>query len=256
MSGTDHSKTPDWGGPSPAIILVRPQMGENIGAAARGMWNFGLDRMRLVAPRDGWPNQAAIAMASGAGQVLDQVQLVERTEDAVADLTYVYATTARDRDLTKEVMTPEQAMLDARARIQAGGKVGILFGPERAGLENADVALASSLISVPVNPAFGSLNLAQCVLLLAYEWVRAGSAAKPAEPRKQDVPATRVEVERLCDRLEEDLAEKGFFYPEDKGPSMRLNLRNLFSRLELTQADTRILHGVVRALSGKKQHHD
>jgi len=130
-----------------------------------------------------------------------------------------------------------------------------LFGPERAGLENADVALASALISVPVNPAFGSLNLAQCVLLLAYEWVRAGGVEVAAKERG-DVPATRVEIEKLCDRLEEDLEPRNFFYPATKAPSMRMNLRNLFSRLDLTQADTRILHGVIRALSGNKQNQE
>lgn len=252
MSGTDHSVELDWNGPAPSVVLVRPQMGENIGAAARGMWNFGLDRLRLVAPRDGWPNQKAVAMASGAGRVLDGIQVFDSTAEAVADQTYIYATTARDRDLTKAVLSPEQAMLDARARIAAGEKVGVMFGPERAGLENADIALASALISVPVNPAFGSLNIAQCVLLLAYEWVRSGGVEVKARERG-DIPASRVEVEKLVDRLEGDLETRGFFWPEDKAPSMRINLRNLFSRLELTQADTRILHGVVKTLSKRQE---
>ena len=140
MSGTDHGKAADWGGPQPAIVLVAPQMGENIGAAARAMYNFGLEWMRIVNPRDGWPNPKAVAMASGAGRVLDQVKVVETTEEAVGDLNYVFATTARDRDLTKPVVTPERAMEQARAMIAEGQKVGILFGPERSGLENHDIA--------------------------------------------------------------------------------------------------------------------
>jgi tRNA/rRNA methyltransferase len=162
----------------PAFVLVRPQMGENIGAAARGMWNFGLDRMHVVAPRDGWPNSRAVAMASGAGRLLDAARLFETTPEAVADATWVLATTARERDLTKPVYTPEEAMRDAKARIAAGGRVAVLFGPERAGLENDDIARANAIVSVPVNPDFPSLNLAQCVLLVAYEWRR---ATVPAE---------------------------------------------------------------------------
>lgn len=158
--------------PQPSFVLVRPQMGENIGAAARAMLNFGLDRMKLVAPRDGWPNQKAVAMASGAGRILDDAVLVDRTVDAVADCSYVFATTARQRDMTKPVMTPERAMEVTREKITAGEKVAVLFGPERAGLENDDIALANAIISVPVNPEFASLNLAQCVLLTGYEWRR------------------------------------------------------------------------------------
>lgn len=158
--------------PQPSFVLVRPQMGENIGAAARAMLNFGLDRMKLVAPRDGWPNQKAVAMASGAGRILDDAVLVDRTVDAVADCSYVFATTARQRDMTKPVMTPERAMEVAREKVTAGEKVAVLFGPERAGLENDDIALANAIISVPVNPEFASLNLAQCVLLTGYEWRR------------------------------------------------------------------------------------
>ncbi len=158
--------------PQPTFVLVNPQMGENIGAAARAMWNFGLDRMRLVAPRDGWPNPGAVAMAAGAGRLLDEAQLAQTTAEAVADCTFVMATTARNRDLTKPIYAPEHAMQVARERIGAGEKVAVLFGPERAGLENRDIALANAIISVPVNPDFASLNLAQCVLLTAYEWRR------------------------------------------------------------------------------------
>ena len=143
----------EWAGPQPAFVLVRPQMGENIGAAARAMWNFGLDRMRVVDPRDGWPNERAVAMASGAGRLLDQAGLFDDVPAAISDCTYVFATTARHRGLTKPIMTPERAMEHARAMIDAGQKVAVLFGPERAGLENEDVARANALISVPVNPA-------------------------------------------------------------------------------------------------------
>ena len=156
----------------PLFVLVRPQMGENIGAAARAMWNFGLERMIIVAPRDGWPNPSAVALASGAGRLLDKASVVDSTAEALGDATFVYATTARSRDLTKEVFTPEAAMADAARRIAAGGRVAVLFGPERAGLENDDIARANAIISVPVNPDFPSLNLAQCVLLTAYEWRR------------------------------------------------------------------------------------
>ena len=161
--------------PQPAFVLVRPQMGENIGAAARAMLNFGLERMRLVDPRDGWPNQKAVAMASGAGRLLDEAQLAQDLPEALADCTYVFATTARSRDLTKPVMTPERAMEHARAMISEGQNVAVLFGPERAGLENDDIARANAIISVPVNPKFPSLNLAQCVLLVGYEWMRASA---------------------------------------------------------------------------------
>ena len=157
----------------PVFVLVRPQMGENIGAAARAMLNFSLSKMRLVDPRDGWPNPRAVAMASGAaGQVLDFAGVFDSLPEAVADCAFVFATTARGRDLTKPVMTPERAMEHARALSAQGQKVAVLFGPERAGLENDDVARANAIISIPVNPEFASLNLGQAVLLCAYEWMR------------------------------------------------------------------------------------
>lgn len=235
--------------PQPAFVLVRPQMGENIGAAARAMLNFGLDRMRLVAPRDGWPNQSAVAMASGAGRVLDDAVLVERTVEAVADCTYVFATTARQRDLTKPVMTPERAMEVAREKIAAGEKVAVLFGPERAGLENDDISLANAIISVPVNPEFPSLNLAQCVLLTGYEWRRqtVEIASEVTEMAGSDW-ASAIEVDRLAEHYEETLDSAGFFFPETKSDSMRRNLRNLWSRMPLTQADVRMLHGMLRQM--------
>ena len=233
----------------PAFVLVRPQMGENIGAASRAMWNFGLDRMRLVSPRDGWPNPSATAMASGAGRLLDEAQLVETTAQAVEDCDLVFATTARMRGLTKPVYSPEQAMKEASQRIAQGGKVAVMFGPERAGLENSDVALANALINVPVNPDFPSLNLAQCVLLCAYEWQRASSeiAALRVEMAGAEW-ASGIEVEKLAEHYEERLTEAGFFFPEHKAESMKLTLRNLWSRMPLTREDVKTLHGVMRQM--------
>ena len=253
MAGTDHSKAAAGPGPGPAFVLVAPQMGENIGAAARAMWNFGLDRMRLVSPRDGWPNPRAAAMASGAGRVLDEAGLFPTTAEAVEDLGFVFATTARERAMTKRVLTPERAMAEARAMIDAGEQVGVLFGPERAGLETAEVVRANAVISVPTNPAFGSLNLAQCVLLVAYEWRRAGDATAPEDYRLDGGRLARAgEVDRFLAHLTERLDAVGFFFPEDKRPSMTATLENLFRRAPLTDADVRTLHGVVRALAEKQ----
>jgi len=248
VSGTDHSMNADWSGPQPVVILVDPQMGENIGAAARAMWNFGLEHLRLVRPRDGWPNPAAVATASGAARVLDQTNLYPTTDAALSDLSFTFATTARTRDLTKPVLTPQEAAKRARGMIAVGQRVGFIFGPERAGLTNADVARANALISVPVNPAFASLNLAQCVLLLAYEWRQATQSPAPEEP---PALASGADVAALHAQLETRLSDAGFFWPEDKAESMALNLRNLISRLPLTPADVRSLHGVIRSLAEK-----
>ncbi len=240
--------------PQPAFVLVRPQMGENIGAAARAMWNFGLDRMRIVAPRDGWPNPKSVAMASGAGRLLDEAQLVDTTGEAVADCHYVFATTARARGLTKPVVSPERAMQIAAERIAAGEKVAVLFGPERAGLENDDIARANAIINVPVNPEFASLNLAQCVLLTAYEWQR---AASEITPERVDMAKARwaeqIEIEKLGDHYEAQLDEAGFFFPDHKAESMKLNLRNMWSRMALTGTDVQMLHGVLRQMVRWKQ---
>lgn len=234
--------------PQPVFVLVRPQMGENVGAAARAMWNFGLERMRIVAPRDGWPNPSAVAMASGAGRLLDEAQLCAGLPDALADCHHVYATTARRRELTKPVLTPEAAMQDAARRIAEGQRVAVMFGPERAGLENDDVARASTIVSVPVNPRFPSLNLAQCVLLSAYEWQRAQGAALAPDGMAGTQWAAQIEIEKLAEHYEARLDEAGFFFPAHKAANMRLTLRNLWSRLPLTQADVRILHGILRQM--------
>lgn len=235
---------------APVFVLVRPQMGENIGAAARAMLNFGLDRMRLVAPRDGWPNPRATAMASGAAaRVLDHAGVFDTLPAALEGCHYVFATTARGRGLTKPVMTPERAMMVAREMARQGRRAAVLFGPERAGLESDDVARADAIVTVPVNPGFYSLNLAQCVLLLAYEWGRQGSDAPPEVMAMAGTDfATATEVAALGDRVEAALADAGFFHPPDKAPNMKRSLRSMWGRLALTRADVQTLHGVVRQL--------
>ena len=242
----------------PVFILVRPQMGENIGAAARAMLNFGLERLRIVEPRDGWPNPKAVAMASGAGRVLDFAGVFGSVQAALADCDYVFATTARGRELTKPVVTPERAMMMAREMAAAGKRVGVLFGPERAGLENEDVAQAQAIVTVPVNPEFFSLNLAQCVLLLGYEWGRQGSSVPPevmAMGRTEF--ANGEEVVRLGDHFEERLEAAGFFYPEGKVAGMKLALRNMWARLGLTRAEVQTFHGMLRQIAYRlKQQED
>ena len=224
-------------------------MGENIGAAARSMLNFGLEHMRVTAPRDGWPNERAVALASGAGRLLDTAMIAATTREAVADCSFVLATTARDRDLTKPVYTPEAAMAEAARRGAAGERVAVLFGPERTGLENDDIALANAIVSVPTNPDFASLNLAQCVLLMGYEWRR--SAPMPAAV-EVEMAGTRwadhAEMEALVSHYEARLEEAGFFWPEGKAAAMKLTLRNLWSRMPLTRADVQVFHGMMRQM--------
>lgn len=233
----------------PVIILVRPQMGENIGASARAMLNFGLTEMRLVAPRDGWPNPRAVAMASGAAAVLDRARVYPTLAEAMEGIDHAFATTARGRELTKPVFTPAGAMEKARTH---QGRTAVIFGPERTGLENDDVARANAIVTVPVNPRFASLNLAQAVLLMGYEWGRDLLPPEPAPHARRpdsETPADRIEIEHLGDRYEERLEAAGFFFPETKAASMRLNLRNMWSRLSLTRGDVRILHGILRQLT-------
>ncbi len=234
----------------PVFILVRPQMGENIGAAARAMLNFGLERMRIVGPRDGWPNPKAVAMASGAARLLDHAGLFADLPGAIADCDFVFATTARGRELVKEVVTPERAMEMARAMGAEGKKVGVLFGPERAGLENDDIVRANAIVTVPVNPDFPSLNLGQCVMLLGYEWQRQGSEA-PASVMElaRTEFASREDVDRLADHFEERLDAAGFFFPETKAKGMKANLRNMWGRLGLTRAEVQTFHGMLRQIA-------
>lgn len=254
MAGTDQTKidqTPAEAGP--AVILVQSQMGENIGTAARAMLNFGLTEMRLVAPRDGWPNERARATSSGADVVIDGVVVHERTEQAVAELDYVIATTARHRDMMKPVLTPETAAKKLREVIAAGGKAGVLFGPERTGLTNDDVVLADATLMVPVNPAFASLNLAQAVLLVGYEWFKAGDQT-PAERLDflDSRPATKEELLGFYEHLEGELDRFGFLKPIEKRPSMVRNIRNLFQRASMTEQEVRTFRGIVAALATRR----
>ena len=233
----------------PSIILVKPQMGENIGSAARAMLNFGLENMRVVAARDGWPSQSAVATASGAGRVLDQARHFSSFHDAVGDCHFVFATTARGRDLTKPIYDPKKAMKIAFEKISDGQKVGIVFGPERAGLENTEVVRSNALITVPVNPNFSSINLAQTVLLLSYEWFLATDICEEnsSNTRKTSV-ASILEIEQLSLQYENELEKIGFFFPEEKATSMKSTLRNIWSRLPLTVSDVKAFHGILRHL--------
>jgi tRNA/rRNA methyltransferase len=234
----------------PVFILVRPQMGENIGAAARAMLNFGLTQMRVVAPRDGWPNPKAVAMASGAGRLLDHAGPYADVGASIADCDYVLATTARGRELVKPVMTPEHAMGMARALGAAGKRVGILFGPERTGLETEDILPANAIVTVPTNPDFPSLNLAQCALLMGYEWQRRASAMPPEVLMLAGGElASRADVGRLADHFEERLELAGFFFPLAKAPHMKANLRNMWARLNLTRAEVQTFHGMLRQIA-------
>ncbi|MDA9609850.1 RNA methyltransferase [Paracoccaceae bacterium] len=233
----------------PCFIFVNPQMGENIGASARGMWNFGLERMRIVAPRDGWPNQKAVAMASGAGRLLDEALIFPTFTDAIADQHFIFATTARPRDLLKPIYSPEEAMKLAFSKISRGQNVGFAFGPERSGLENLDIVKANAIVSVPVNAKFPSLNLAQCALLLAYEWMlKSSNLNNDKQILEQSSMVDVMKVEKLSQYFEDALEKADFFYPEDKAESMKINFRNMWSRMPLTNSDVQIFYGMLRQL--------
>jgi tRNA/rRNA methyltransferase len=251
MAGTDKRREAVSGGP--AIILVHPQLGENIGTAARAMFNCGLTDLRLVKPRDGWPSAKATAAASGADMVLERARLFETLEEAIADLRHVYATTARDRYLVKRIVTPRQAAGELRHHIGEGRACGILFGPERMGLITDQVALADTIINVPLNPAFSSLNLAQAVLLVGYEWFAAGEAT-PSEilPTGKSEPASKKQYQSFFDHLEVELDRNGFLRNAEKRPSMVRNLRSLFLRAQCTEQELRTLHGIVTAFAGPR----
>jgi tRNA/rRNA methyltransferase len=233
----------------PVIILVEPQLAENIGMVARAMANFGLSELRLVAPRNGWPKKGAHSAASGATHILDHARLYPTAREAIADLNFVFATTARERGQMKRVFAPEPAMAEAQARIGARQGVGILFGRERTGLENDEVSLADSIITFPVNPKFSSLNLAQAVLLVSYEWnkVETGGAL-PFHGDRQAPPAPREMLVSFFDYIETELDAVNF-YPADKKPIMSRNMRDIFHRLEMTEQDVRTLRGAIRALA-------
>ena len=248
MAGTDRGQGAAAGGP--AVILVRPQMGENIGAAARAMLNFGLTDLRIVAPRDGWPNVKAVNAASGAIEVIDGVRVFDSAAQAITDLNHVFATTARPRDMLKPVTTPRAAVADMRAWDAAGERSGLLFGRETMGLDNDTLTLADAIIEVPTSPAFASLNLAQAVLLIGYEWLL--SAVEPAEPvirPGRTRPATRAELQTFFDHLERELDACGFLRNKEKRPTMVRNIRNLFLRTGLFEQELRTLHGIVSELS-------
>jgi tRNA/rRNA methyltransferase len=252
MAGTDYRRPAMTGGP--AIILVNPQLGENIGTATRAMFNCGLTDLRLVAPRDGWPSDKARSAASGADAVLDRARLFDTVETAVGDLQHVYATTARDRYMVKRVVTPRQAAAEMRALTGEGRACGILFGPERSGLLNDHVVLADTVISVPLNPAFSSLNLAQAVLVIGYEWFTAGDAPPPAEmPTGDSAPASKKSLISLFAHLEEELDRNGFLRNAAKRPSMVRNIRNLLQRAQCTEQEVRTLHGVITAFAGPRE---
>lgn len=232
----------------PVIVLVRPQLGENIGKAARAMLNFGLVDLRLVAPRDGWPNPDAGPAASGADVVIGNARVFATVAEAVADCVYVYATTVRKRGLTKTVVGPQAAAGDSRAR---KGRTAVLFGPERSGLETDDVACAQAILTVPVNPAFASLNLAQAVVLFAYEWSKA-EAAEPSGFDNYEGPATQAELEGLVVHLFAGLDQAGYFARvKDRAPVARRTLRNLLARPGFSAREVRTLRGVVTALTKK-----
>jgi tRNA/rRNA methyltransferase len=256
-AGTDRTKPSRTGGP--AVILVRPQLAVNIGMCARAMANFGLTDLRLVAPREGWPRQhvitnSAYAAAAGGAGLLEAAGLFDTVENAVLDLNFVWATTARERGQFKPIRTPAEAMPECAVKLAKPEKHGILFGPERTGLSNDEVALANAIITFPVNPAYASLNLAQAVLLIGYEWTRAVTDAKPPFAMVQRSPsAPRALILSFFDYLESELERSGFFRPAAKQPVMRRNLRNMFHRMQLTEQDVRTLRGmIVRLVEGPR----
>jgi tRNA/rRNA methyltransferase len=255
MPGAGTDKTRSWTETAgPIIVLVEPQLGENIGAAARVMANFGLGRLRLVNPRDGWPNIQARRSASGADRILDGVTIFPSVKAAIADCTVVLATTARAHDQAKPVIGPQAAAAFLAPHVAAGERVAVMFGRERYGLENDEVALADRIVTFPVNPAFASLNLAQAVALVAYEWFKLASAgALPfAMPQKSE-PAPKEQIEAFFSNLERELDRIEYFRPLDKRATMLVNLRNIFARMQPTRQDIQTLHGIVVALTeGRK----
>src|SRR6478672_7563205 len=252
-SGTDKTKSGfDLAGP--VVILVEPQLGENIGMAARAMGNFALSRLRIVNPRDGWPNVSAQRAAAGADHILDHAELFDTVGQAVADCTLLFATTARAHGQAKPVVAPEVAAREIAGNIAGGGTVGILFGRERYGLQNQEVALANRIVTFPVNPGFASLNLAQAVLLIGYEWFKlATDAALPFAMPQRSESASQHQIQAFFDNLVRELDRVEFLRPAEKRETMLVNLRNIFSRMEPTKQDMHTLHGVIMAIAeGRK----
>lgn len=228
----------------PIIVLVRPQLGQNIGKAARAMLNFGLTEMRLVAPRDGWPNPDAGPSASGADVVLENAKVFETAQAAIADCSSVYASTVRRRDLVLPVITPEAMAGQIASSTQRSA---ILFGPERSGLETEEVALANAIVTVPINPDFGSLNLAQAVILLAYEWSKRSDLAVPTV-KEGEAPAPHGELEGLIAHLDEDLVAKGYFHPPSRTEATRNTIRTIFTKTGWSSREVKAVRGIIRAL--------
>jgi tRNA/rRNA methyltransferase len=255
MPGAGTDKTKNWiEQPGPIVVLVEPQLGENIGAAARAMANFGLARLRLVNPRQGWPNKKANMMAVGADRVLDNAELYESAAAAIADCQFVLATTARAHDQAKPVISPSEAAHVMAAHVGARNRIAILFGRERNGLENEEVALADRIVTFPINPAFASLNLAQAVALMAYEWFKLASAqALPFTMPEKSRPAPKQQLFAFFASVERELEKVEFFRPAEKRETMQINLRNIFTRMQPTQQDIQTLHGVIMAIAeGRK----
>jgi tRNA/rRNA methyltransferase len=255
MSGAGTDRTKDWSDlPGPVVVLVEPQLGENIGAAARAMANFGLSRLRIVKPRQGWPNDKARMMATGGSRIIDAAELYGTLEAAIADCTFVFAATARAHDQAKPVVGAAEAAELMAPRIMTGGNVAILFGRERNGLENDEVALADGIVTLPVNAAFASLNLAQAVVIVAYEWFKLASGAKlPFAMPEKSPQAPKEQLFAFFAALERELEKVEFFRPPDKRETMQINLRNIFTRMQPTQQDIHTLHGVIMAIAeGRK----
>ena len=237
-------------GDCPAVILVNPQLGENIGAAARAMLNFGLTDLRLVAPRDGWPNPASEATAAGAVDLLENARVYDTTAEAVADLSFLLGATARRRELEIPVIGTGDVGAALHAHQAAGTQTGILFGPEKAGLKNEDVVLCNHILTYPINPAFQSLNLAQAVGVFGYIWKSAESASPPpAFDMAPSDAASREDLVRMFEHLEEELVKAGFFFPEAKKPLMSRNIRAPFIRANLTDQEVRTFRGIIKALA-------
>lgn len=240
-------------GPAPAMVLVEPQLGENIGAVARAMLNFGLSEMVIVNPRDGWPNEKAAAMASGAAAVLDGARLAATTGEGLASFGFALAMTARPRESLLPVLSPRAAAEELKRRVDRGERCAILLGAERAGLSNEDVARADGVISIPVNPAFASLNIAQAAVVIAYEWAIADGTALPPADLDLAPPATKEQFEGFIGQLFEALSAARYFYPPERRETMERKLRTAFARAGLTEGEVRTLRGVVKALARQKE---
>ncbi|HLL28410.1 MAG TPA: TrmJ/YjtD family RNA methyltransferase [Xanthobacteraceae bacterium] len=254
MPGAGTDRTKPWVAGGPVIILVEPQLGENIGAAARAMANFGLSELRLVRPRDGWPNVQARRSASGADRILDEAKLFDTIEAAIADCNFLFATTARQHDQAKPVLGANESAHAAASRAAAGEKVAFMFGRERNGLENDEVGLADAILTLPVNPGFASLNLSHAVAVVAYEWFKhSNSGALPFSMPEKSAPAPKEQLLAFFANLERELARVEFFRPPEKHTTMIVNLRNIITRMQPTQQDIHTLHGVILALAeGRK----